>query len=279
MLPEVLAGFRWRDAIDIAVVAAVLYRIFVMFKGTRAVQMLAGLGLLMAASVAAQRLELHSTRWILDNFWSFWVIALIVLFQPELRRALAQAGRGRLLQSMLDSSRGERAQAMEDVVRAAETLAARRIGALIVFERSVGLRQYAELGVALDALISPDLLASLFLPYSPLHDGAVFIQGNRIVAAACFLPLSRNMQLGRTLGTRHRAAVGISEETDAVAVVVSEQSGRFSLAVEGQIETVLSGDGLRERLRELFGPVTPAGGTSVIAALRRRFLPVRVDVP
>ena len=131
MLPEVLTGFRWRDAIDVALVAAVLYRIFVMFKGTRAVQMLAGLGLLMAGSVAARRLELHSTRWILDNFWSFWVIALIVLFQPELRRALAQAGRGRLLQNMLDSSRGERAQALEDVVRAAETLAARRIGALI----------------------------------------------------------------------------------------------------------------------------------------------------
>jgi diadenylate cyclase len=271
MLPEVLAGFRWRDAIDIAVVAAVLYRIFTIFKGTRAIQMLAGLGLLMVASVAAQRLELYSTRWILENFWSFWVIALIVLFQPELRRALAQAGRGRLWQGMLDTSRSERNRALEDVVRAAETLAARRIGALIVFERSTGLRQYAELGVALDALVSPDLLASLFLPYSPLHDGAVFIQGNRIVAAGCFLPLSRNMQLGRTLGTRHRAALGLSEETDAVAVVVSEQSGRLSLAVEGQIETVLNGEGLRDRLRGLFGPAGPSRRTSVLAMLRRLF--------
>lgn len=253
MILDTLATFRWRDAVDILVVAMVIYRVLVTFKGTRAVQMLGGVGLLMAATVVSRRLELFSTSWILENLWSFWVIALVVLFQPELRRALAQVGQGPVLHRVFGSSRAERSHAVDDVLKAAESLAARRIGALVVFERTTGLRHYAELGVPLDALVSPDLLGSIFLPYSPLHDGAVFIQGTRVVAAGCFLPLSRNMQLGRALGTRHRAALGISEETDAVAVVVSEETGRISVVAEGQIETPLDGETLRRRLAELMG--------------------------
>jgi diadenylate cyclase len=138
------------------------------------------------------------------------------------------------------------------VVEAAESLAAKRMGALIVLERSTGLRNYAELGVPLDALVSADLLVSVFLPYSPLHDGAVFIRDNRVAAAGCFLPLSRNTQLGRALGTRHRAAVGLSEETDAAVLVVSEESGRISLAVGGHMESPLDREALRQRLGELF---------------------------
>lgn len=248
----VLQSFRLRDAIDILLVAAVLYRVFIMFKGTRAVQMLAGLGGLMIASFLARRLELFSTAWILDNFWSFWVLALIVLFQPELRRALAQIGQSPLLQGMTRAGREERSHVMGDVVKAAEALAAKRMGALIVMERSAGLRQYAELGVPLDALVSADLLVSLFLPYSPLHDGAVLIHGNRVAAAGCFLPLSRNTQLGRAMGTRHRAALGLSEETDAVVLAVSEETGRISLAVAGQMETPLDPESLRQRLAEMF---------------------------
>jgi len=193
-----LQTFRLRDAIDIVVVAIVLYRVFVMFKETRAIQMLLGLAGLMVASFVARQFDLYSTSWLLDNFWSFWVLALIVL------------------------------------------------------ERSTGLRNYAELGVPLDAMVSADLLVSLFLPYSPLHDGAAFIRGDRVAAAGCFLPLSRNTQLGRNMGTRHRAGLGLAEETDAVVLIVSEEAGRISLAVDGQMESPLDLDVLRRRLAELF---------------------------
>ncbi len=273
MILDALAAFRWRDAVDILVVAAVIYRILVVFKGTRAVQMLAGVGLLMGATVLSRRLELHSTGWILENLWSFWVIALIVLFQPELRRALAQIGQGPVLHRVFGASQAERSLVRDAVIKAAESLASRRVGALIVFERTTGLRHYAELGVPLDALVSPDLLGSIFLPYSPLHDGAVFIRRNRVVAGGCFLPLSRNMQLGRALGTRHRAALGISEETDAVAVVVSEETGRISVVGEGQIETPLDGDTLRRRLGQLLGVGEAGAQTPTFLDTLRRLLP------
>jgi diadenylate cyclase len=266
---EAFAAFRWRDVIDIALVAVVVYRILVMFRGTRAVQMLIGLSCLVAGSLLARRLELYSTQWILDNFWSFWVIALVVLFQPELRRALARVGEGRLVSTLLGVSRAERAHVIDEIVDAVESLTARRIGALIVVERSAGLRQYAELGVAVDGLVSADLLVSVFLPYSPLHDGAVFVQGSRLVAAGCFLPLSRNLQIARSLGTRHRAALGISEETDAVALAVSEESGRATIAVGGHIETVRDLAVLRSRLGELIGAPAPAAGSGLVRGVRR----------
>ena len=252
-----LRSFRITDAIDILLVAAVLYRVFVMFKETRAVQMLLGLAGLMVASFAARRFELFSTSWLLENFWSFWVLALIVLFQPELRRALAQIGQSRLFQGMTLVAREQQGHLLDDVVKAADALASKRIGALVVLERSTGLRNYAELGVPLDALVTADLLVSLFLPYSPLHDGAVFIRGDRIAAAGCFLPLSRNTQLGRAMGTRHRAALGLAEETDAVVLVVSEETGRISLAMGGHMETPLDRDSLRRRLMDLFSHEDP----------------------
>lgn len=272
MILHALASFRWRDGIDILVVAVVAYRILVTFRGTRAVQMLTGVTLLAGATVVARRLELYSTSWILGNLWSFWAIALIVLFQPELRRALAQVGRGPLLTRVLGPARAERTHVLDGVLKAVESLAARRIGALIVFERTTGLRHYAELGVTLDALLSPELIGSIFLPYSPLHDGAVFVQGSRIVAAGCFLPLSRNMELGRALGTRHRAALGISEETDAAVLVVSEETGRISVIAEGQIETPLDGETLRRRLGQLLGAGEGAGETETLLGGLRRLL-------
>jgi diadenylate cyclase len=268
-MSEILAAFRWRDLIDIALVALVVYRILVMFRGTRAVQMLIGLSCLVAGSLLARRLELYSTQWILDNFWSFWVIALVVLFQPELRRALARVGEGRHVASQHGASRAERAHVIDEIVDAVESLTARRIGALLVMERSAGLRQYAELGVAVDGLVSADLLVSVFLPYSPLHDGAVFVQGSRLVAAGCFLPLSRNLQIARSLGTRHRAALGISEETDAVAIAVSEETGRVTIAVGGHIETVRDLNALRDRLGDLVGVPAPAPGGGLVRGVRR----------
>ncbi len=262
------AALHWRDALDILLVAFVIYRVLALFQGTRAVQITIGLGVLAAAAVLARALGLTSLGWLLDHFWSFWVVALIVVFQPELRRALGWIGQGSLLQRLTGNT--ERALAVDEVARAADSLAARRIGALLVLERATGLRQWAELGVALDALVSADLLTSLFLPYSPLHDGAVIVQGGRVVAAGCFLPLSRNAQIGRALGTRHRAALGIAEDTDAVAVVVSEETGRVSLAVAGGIEAVEDAAALRRRLGELLD-VTERRDAAGLGALRRRW--------
>jgi diadenylate cyclase len=269
----VLGTLRWRDVLDILVVAALIYRVLTLFKGTRAVQITIGLVVLGGATIVARAMQLTSLTWLLDHFWSFWVVALIVVFQPELRRALGWIGQASLLQRLTGSA--ERAQVVEEIARATDALATRRIGALLVLERATGLRQYAELGVALDALVSSDLLTSLFLPYSPLHDGAVIVQGGRVVAAGCFLPLSRNTQLGRALGTRHRAALGIAEETDAVAVAVSEETGGLSIAVSGRIEPVADADALRARLGELLGAADGGVEAMRLGVFRRRFRSAR----
>jgi uncharacterized protein (TIGR00159 family) len=254
---NVFRNFGVRDALDVAIVAAVLYRVLRIFQGTLAAQMLAGLALLMAVRYVSREAGFHSLSFILDNFWSFWVLALIVLFQPELRRTLAQAGRSRLLERVFGEAGPERRHVVHEVVRAAESLAAKKIGALVVLERTTGLRHYAELGMRVDATVSAELLGSVFLPGSPLHDGAVFIQHGRITVAGCFLPLSRNLRVARTLGTRHRAALGLAEETDAVVVVVSEETGNISLAVDGAIQIGLDPVDLDRRLGELLGAGEP----------------------
>ena len=271
---NLLLGFRWRDALDIALVLLIVYRLLVAFRGTRAAQILMGLGGLLVAGLLARRLELTTISWLLDTFLAFWAVLLVVLFQPELRRALARLGQGQFLQALVGSSRAERAELADEIIRAAVTLAARRIGALVVIERTGGLRQYAELGVPLDAVASADLLESLFLPNSPLHDGAVLVEGTRIAAAGCFLPLSRTPDIARPLGSRHRAALGISEETDAVALVVSEETGRTSLAVDGRIESPLDEGALRRRLYELVAEEgVPTARAAFWTGLRARFAP------
>lgn len=229
-------------------------------KGTRIIQILLVFLLLGVATLLARRYEPY--------FWAFWVLVLLVLFQPEVRRGLGQVSR--LFHGVLGSGRQEAGHVIDDVVEAAHSLSAKRVGALIVLERTAGLGHYAELGVPLDALVSADLLESLFHPYSPLHDGAVFIQGSRIVAAGGFLPLSRNPELGRKLGTRHRAALGLSEETDAVVLVVSEETGRISLAVGGKMEAPLDRSVLRRRLTDFWaGGEAPARGSFLDALARR----------
>ena len=270
-MAHLLAGLRVRDLVDIAIVAFVLYRVLLVFRGTVAIQMLAGLGLLMTARFVSRQWDLRSLSFVLENFWAFWVLALIVLFQPELRRALAQAGRNPLLQRLAGQAWAERRQLLQEVVRAVDALAVKRIGALVAIERQVGLRAYAELGVPMEAVVSAELLGSLFQPGSPLHDGAALIQGDRITAAGCFLPLSRNLGLSRTLGTRHRAAVGLSEETDAAVVVVSEETGVISLAVDGVIERELDAERLQERLAALLsaGDGGPSRSRSLLAGVRR----------
>jgi diadenylate cyclase len=260
----------WRDVVDVVLVAAILYRVFVMFRGTRAVQMLVGLGFLVVGTVVARRLELRTLGWLLDNFWSFWVIALVILFQPEIRQALTRMGQGPLIASVIGASREERAHVADELAGAAEALASRRVGALMVVERTTGLRHYAELGVQLDAVVSADLLVSVFQPSSPLHDGAALVQGSRVVAAACFLPLSRNVHIGRALGTRHRAALGVTEEADAVAVVVSEETRRVSVAVDGRLETFDDPERVRDRLIELLAVRSGRPRTGALARALRR---------
>jgi diadenylate cyclase len=268
---DLFRAIRVRDVADILIVAYALYRLLLVFKGTLAVQMAAGLGFLMVARYAAREAELRSASFVLENFWGFWVLALIVLFQPELRRTLAQAGHSRVLGRVFGHAGPERRHVVEEVTRAAESLAAKRVGALIVIERTTGLRHYAELGVRVDAEVSAELLGSIFLPTSPLHDGAVIVQGGRIAVAGCFLPLSRNLRLARTLGTRHRAALGLAEETDAVVVVVSEETGAVSVAVEGGMESRLEPADLARRLAELLRArgEPRSSGRSLLEGVRR----------
>jgi len=241
---------------DILILAFIIYEILLIVKGTRALQILLGVGTLVAVYYGALWGRLQTVQWVLDKTLPYLVFALIVLFQGEIRRALAQFGRtpfGRRLSSM------DVRQASEDIVMAASTLASQRTGALIVLERATGLRTFTESGIPLNAQLSYDLLVSIFQRGSPLHDGAVIIRKDKIVAASCFLPLSINPIWGTQLGTRHRAAIGITEETDAVTVTVSEETGAISLAISGSIEVDITAERLAQRLSEIFQyPLSPA---------------------
>jgi diadenylate cyclase len=246
---EVLSQFNLYDLLDIVIVAVVLYRLLLMVKGTKAAQMLIGLVLLLAASIVARNLDLLTLDWLLQSFWAYIIIALVIIFQPEIRRALAKMGETSFLQAFATA---EELKSIEEIVRATVSLANRKIGGLIVIERETELRDFIEIGVPLDARVSRELLLSIFHPSSPIHDGAAIIRGNRVAAAGCFLPITLTADLKKTLGTRHRAAIGITEETDAVAIVVSEETGAISLAVNGKLMEQLDMTTLRKMLTETF---------------------------
>jgi diadenylate cyclase len=241
----------WWDLLDIALVSVLVYELLLLIRGTRAVQMALSGGFLIGMFFLSQWLQLETVNWVIRNLAGYVVFAIIVLFQSDIRRALAHFGRAPFFRYF------ERVQSadetIEELVATASNLAARRTGALIVMERQIGLRNYIEGGIPLDAMVTYDLLASIFHPGSPLHDGAAIIQGDRVAAAACFLPLSVNPRLGREFGTRHRAALGLTEENDAVAVVVSEETGSISLVRDGKIERGISPDALRTELKTLLG--------------------------
>jgi len=230
---ELVSQFRWIDALDILIVAFAIYQLILALRGTRAFQMLLGLALLYLASRVSLRLGLLTVNWALSNLLGVWFLLILILFQPELRRALASVGRrGSLLRAF---SRYQEAHMIDEVVRAVTALAARRIGAIIVAERDTRLSDIVDSGTVVDAAVSRRLLESIFFPHGPLHDGAVIISGDRVVVAGSVLPLSINPELPRDLGTRHRAAVGVTEESDAVAVVVSEETGILSVAHNGRM--------------------------------------------
>jgi diadenylate cyclase len=239
----------WWDLLDIALVAIATYEILKLIRGTRAMQMALGSAFLVGFYYVSQWLQLETVNWLIRNFVGYLVFAAIVIFQNDIRRALAHFGRAPFFRYFAKAEAAE--ETTEEVAVAAVMLASHHIGAIIVIERQIGLRNYIEGGIPLDATVTYDLLVSIFQPSAPLHDGAVIVHGDRIAAAACFLPLTVNPRLSRELGTRHRAAIGLTEENDSVAVVVSEETGIISIAIEGRIERNLDPETLRARLREL----------------------------
>jgi len=241
------------SAVDILVVAFVIYEFLALIKGTRAALILVGVTVI-AVAVYFLRLEgLVTLTWLVNRIRPYALIALVVVFAPEIREALARLGR----RLTMARTSGSESDAYDDIVLAANLFSQNQTGALMVIEREIGLRTYVESGVALEARLSYDLLATIFRPSAPLHDGAVIVHGDRVAAAACFLPLSMNPVLSTQLGTRHRAGIGITEETDAIAVIVSEETGSISLAVAGTIERDLTVDQLRERMGELLRRYVP----------------------
>jgi diadenylate cyclase len=246
---EILKEHRWvLDILDITLMSIILYRLLLIVKGTKAAQMMIGLAILLLASLASRYLELFTIDWLVQSFWAQIVIAMIVLFQPEIRRALAHIGEAQFL----NFASAEELKSLEEIVRAAVSLANRKIGALIVIERDTSLKDFVEIGTNLDARVSKELLLSIFHPTSPIHDGAVIIKGNRVAAAGCFLPITLSSELSKSLGTRHRAGIGLTEETDALAIIVSEETGLISVGLGGKIEEKMDMGSLRDMLTDIF---------------------------
>lgn len=245
------------DTLDIALVGFLAYGVLLLIRGTRAAQMTLGLIALVILWLLSDLLELATLSFLLDNFLSWGVLIVIVIFQADVRRALMRMGRG-----IFQAAPRQEAHAIEEIVRACQALAQRRVGSLIVIEREVALEEYLEHGTRLDAELSRDLLIAIFLPYSPLHDGAVIVREGRVAAAGCILPLALGEALPSTVGTRHRAAHGIAEETDAIAIAVSEETGQIALVVGGSSYDALDAPQLRQQLLLLAGTVRreiPAG--------------------
>jgi diadenylate cyclase len=253
-MEAILSNLRWQDAVDIILVTIIIYQIFLILRGTQAIWVLAGLFLLFLSYICARYLEFFTLEWLLDSVMKSFFLIIIILFQADIRRVLSRLGR-----RALAPHGGSEPQTMEEICEAAETLSNYRIGGLIALERQVGLTEYLEGSVRLDSLITWEILVSIFWPHNPTHDGAVIIQGDRIVSSGCLLPLTRSTGLDPTLGTRHRAAVGLTENTDALALVVSETNGQISLAQGGKLKQNLSRLQLRQELTGLIEEIQKKG--------------------
>lgn len=251
-------GFREAliAAIDIAVVSYVVYRFFIIIRGTRAVQLLKGIVALLVATSVSQWLGLVTVNWLLRNVRTMLFVALPVVFQPELRRALEQIGRGGLFNRplLMMFEHEDPSAVVDEIAEAAEVMSRNKIGALIVLERETGLQDFIETGIRLEALVTSEILVNIFIPNTPLHDGAVIVRGNRIMAAACFLPLTDALDLDREMGGRHRAALGITEHSDALALVISEETGAISMASGGKLIRNLDPKGFKEIALPLLKP-------------------------
>jgi len=244
---ELLDNFRFQDAADILVVAFIIYSVIQLIRGTRAARMLVGLGVVVLIYLSSQLFDLYTLNWILDNFLSSVLLVIVIIFQSDIRRALVQVGS----RPFFGGDHRLAGEDLEEIIRSVVTLASRRIGGLFVVERETGLNEFIEGGTTLDAEISKELIVSVFMVSSPIHDGALIIRKSRLTAAGCFLPLTTNPNVSKTFGTRHRAALGVTEESDAVVVVVSEEDGGISLVVDGRITRDLDAGTLRTTLQKL----------------------------
>jgi len=247
-MKELFTSFRWQDGLDILVLSVVIYWGLNLIRGTRAVPMLIGLGMVYGIYFLSNVFEVYTLNVLLRNLLGWSLVLVFIVFQDDIRRALTQVGTRPLFSPRERVAQG---QAVEELIKALTYLASRRVGALVVLQNEVGLNQYIEVGVPLDAQVSKELVTSIFLPGSPIHDGALIIQHGRITAAGCFLPLTTNPNVSKTLGTRHRAAIGLTEETDAAAIVVSEEDGMISLVREGKITRDVDAATLRTTLHRL----------------------------
>ena len=240
------------DVVDILIVAVILYKVYEMLQDTRAITLLKGLIVLMIVTLLAGFLELHVISWLLQKTVTLLFVALPIVFQPELRRALERLGQGRFLglDQYLDVE--EANSLTNEIDKAVFNMADKKIGALLVIEKNVGINEIIDTGIKIDGLITTEFLMNVFIPNTPLHDGAAVVRGKRLVAAGCYLPLTENRSLSSELGTRHRAAIGLSEQCDAVIIIVSEETGVVSVAENGRIERYMTHDSLRQRIRPLF---------------------------
>lgn len=235
------------DLIDVILIGVIIYYFLRFIRGTRALQMFGGLIIIFLLAFVAEFLNLEGFSWIIGAVRTVWVVAFVIVFQPEIRNALAELGRTRFIRAFIKTKEDP----IKEIANGIAELSEKGIGGLVVIEREMGLKNYIDTGVALDANLKDDLIVTIFTPYSPLHDGALIIRENTIVAAACILPLSDSPNLPHTMGTRHRAAVGITEETDAVAIVVSEETRKISIAVERELEKDIPKEMVEERIRKL----------------------------
>ncbi|REE81056.1 diadenylate cyclase [Paenibacillus taihuensis] len=255
------ADLTWKgwikDIIDISIVSYIIYKLILLVRGTRAVQLLKGIIVLVATWALSTWFNLYTLKWLMNQMFTFGVVTILIIFQPELRRALEQLGRGSLFSrsSVVERDISDR---INEIIKSINYMAKRKIGALIVFERSTGLSDYIESGIQMESFVSSELLINIFIPNTPLHDGAVIIRGNQIMAAGCYLPLSENPFISKELGTRHRAGIGVTEVCDAISVIVSEETGQVSLAVGGMIVRDIKDESLISKLFEELNPNSKA---------------------
>ena len=251
MWQQALEMLNLISILDILIVALVIYKLMMIIKGTRAVQLIKGLFVLLMASLVSEFLGLKVVEWILDQLSTVLVVALPIVFQPELRRALERLGRGKFFARPMSMLNEETlTKVVNQIVRSVKVFSKENIGALIMLEREIGVNDFIETGTKIDGMVSSEILVNIFIPKSPLHDGAVIIRGDRIAAAGCFLPLSENPNLSKELGTRHRAALGLTEQSDAIGIIVSEETGTISVAEEGRLTRYLDENTLKEILNK-----------------------------
>ncbi|MCR5177269.1 MAG: diadenylate cyclase CdaA [Anaerovibrio sp.] len=251
-LHGLLSTVGFWDVIDILIVAIILYKAYELIQDTRAITLVKGIIVLLGVTLAANIMELHGISWLLQKTLTLLFVALPIVFQPELRRALERIGQGKFLGIDAYLNDEEAKTLINEIDKAVFNMAAKKIGALIVIEKNVGINEIIDTGIKIDALVTSEFLMNVFIPNTPLHDGAAVIRGKRMLAAGCYLPLTDDRSLSSELGTRHRSAIGLSEQCDAMIIIVSEETGVVSIAENGRIRRNMNHDSLRQRLRPLF---------------------------